>query len=90
MTVLGGKKVKRPVRWTSYSQRGCHVRQLGRDHVPRPRVACDDKGKFLALRPSDLRNLGALLRILAPSSEPEAARPCERACNRLPAVLGQC
>jgi carbon-monoxide dehydrogenase large subunit len=61
MAVWAAKKVKRPVRWTSDRSEGFMSDIQGRDHVTKAEVACDDDGKFLALRVTTYANLGAYL-----------------------------
>ncbi len=61
LAVWASQKVKRPVRWTSDRSEGFMSDIQGRDHVTKAEVACDDNGKFLALRVTTYANLGAYL-----------------------------
>lgn len=61
MVVWAAKKVNRPVRWNADRSEGFMSDIQGRDHVTKAEVACDEDGKFLALRVTTYANLGAYL-----------------------------
>ncbi len=61
MVVWAAKKVNRPVRWNADRSEGFMSDIQGRDHVTKAEVACDDNGKFLALRVTTYANLRAYL-----------------------------
>ncbi|MDO9413475.1 MAG: xanthine dehydrogenase family protein molybdopterin-binding subunit [Pseudolabrys sp.] len=57
--LVGAKKIGRPVHWQSTRSEAFITDTQGRDTVTHVELACDDKGKFLALRTRHVCNQGA-------------------------------
>lgn len=57
--LVGAKKLGRPVHWQSTRSEAFVTDTQARDTVTHVELACDDKGKFLALRTRHLCNQGA-------------------------------
>jgi len=59
LVVWGSRKVGRPVKWTAERHEAFVTDYMGRDLTVRAELALDADGRFLALRSSNLSNVGA-------------------------------
>ena len=59
MVVWGAKRVGRPVKWTAERHEAFVTDYMGRDLTVSAELALDAEGRFLALRSSNLSNVGA-------------------------------
>ena len=59
MVVWGAKRVRRPVKWTAERHEAFVTDYMGRDLTVSAELALDAEGHFLALRSSNLSNVGA-------------------------------
>ena len=59
MVVWGAKRVSRPVKWTAERHEAFVTDYMGRDLTVSAELALDADGRFLALRSSNLSNVGA-------------------------------
>jgi aerobic carbon-monoxide dehydrogenase large subunit len=59
LVVWGSRKVGRPVKWTAERHEAFVSDYMGRDLTVRAELALDGDGRFLALRSSNLSNVGA-------------------------------
>jgi carbon-monoxide dehydrogenase large subunit len=59
LVVWGARKVGRPVKWTAERHEAFVTDYMGRDLTVRAELALDADGRFLALRSSNLSNVGA-------------------------------
>jgi aerobic carbon-monoxide dehydrogenase large subunit len=59
MVVWGAKRVGRPVKWTAERHEAFVTDYMGRDLTVSAELALDEEGHFLALRSSNLSNVGA-------------------------------
>jgi len=59
MVAWGSRRVGRPVKWTAERQEAFVSDYMGRDLTVSAELALDADGRFLALRTSNLSNVGA-------------------------------
>ncbi len=66
---MGGKKLGRPVKFTATRSEAFLSDYQGRDLVTKVELALDDKGRFLAMRATNISNVGARCVSLSPLSK---------------------
>src|SRR5207302_10110256 len=72
LVLWAGKRLGRPVKWTSNRRDGMLTDEAGRDNVSTVELALDRDGTFLALRIAVTLNVGAYLR----SEERRVGKEC--------------
>ncbi|WP_458097529.1 xanthine dehydrogenase family protein molybdopterin-binding subunit [Roseomonas sp. WA12] len=66
LCMMGARRLRRPVRWTSERTEAFLSDTHGRDNVTSGELALDRDGKFLAMRTRNLANMGAYLSTYGP------------------------
>ena len=61
LSLLASKHIGRPVKWVSERSEGMASDDHDRDHISEASLALDKDGKFLALRVSNVSNIGAYI-----------------------------
>ena len=96
MVVWGAKRVGRPVKWTAERHEAFVTDYMGRDLTVSAELALDAEGHFLALRSSNVSNVGAHSRLLRAAGQRRRAwrRPAigsrSRTSKRAPCSQARC
>lgn len=86
LVLWAARRLGRPVKWTSERNEGMLSDSHGRDHVTHAEMAVDEEGHILALRVSNISNLGAYLSNFGPYIATSAGVGMLSGLYRTPAI----